>query len=213
MNSKVRLISTKYFQWSYILRAVMIISIILAIWKRDYIWIIGTFIGLFISFIPTILHRDAKMTLPWILDFLIAVVSILHMGGRLLDAYYNIPGYLLFTRFFISLLVGFIAFAIIFVLDEYWDGLKMDKYAMAFVVVIATMTIGVILEFLKWLNITGRYTEITNNILMLNLLADTVAGIVIAFIGVYLIKKGEFDDITEDFGQQINKNIIQRAKK
>jgi len=213
MNSKVRLISTKYFQWSYILRAVMIISIILAIWKRDYIWIIGTFIGLFISFIPTILHRDAKMTLPWILDFLIAVVSILHMGGRLLDAYYNIPGYLLFTRFFISLLVGFIAFAIIFVLDEYWDGLKMDKYAMAFVVVIATMTIGVILEFLKWLNITGRYTEITNNILMLNLLADTVAGMVIAFIGVYLIKKGEFDDITEDFGQQINKNIIQRAKK
>jgi hypothetical protein len=88
----------------------------------------------------------------------------------------------------------------------------MDKYAMAFVTVIFTMFVGVILEFMKWLNISGRYTEMTNHVLMLNLLADTVAGIIVAFIGVGLIKSGEFDEITEDFGQQIEKVILSRSK-
>ena len=62
---------------SFILRIVMIISIILSIWKEDYVWVVGTFIGLFISILPSILKRDTKFTLPWILDLLIALVHSL----------------------------------------------------------------------------------------------------------------------------------------
>lgn len=205
------------FSWSFILRLVMIISIILALWKKDIVWVVGTCIGFFISILPSILKKDVKFTLPWVFDFFIALVSILHIGGRFLDYYYTVPGYVLVTRFFISSLVAFIALAMIFILDEHWDGLKMDKYAMAFVTVIFTMAIGVILEFIKWFNISGFYyaTEYSmkNQTLMLNLSADTIAGVFIALIGVSLIKSGKLDQITDEFGNQVDTIVIDKLEK
>ena len=199
--------------FSFLLRIVMIASLILALWKKDYVWVVGTFIGFFISILPTIIKKDVKFTLPWVLDFLIALVTILFVGGRLLDYDSTIPGYQLVTRFFMSTLVAFIALAVIYVLDEHWNGLKMDKYAMGFLTIILTMTVGVFLEFIKWLNITGIYYVKTNHALMMNLSADTVAGIIIAVIGVNLIKSGKFDKMTDDFGNQIDKMVIDRLEK
>jgi hypothetical protein len=197
---------------SFILRIIIVVSIILAVWKKDWAWVVGTSIGLFISFFPSILKKDVKLTLPWIFDFLIAFVSILHICGRLLDYYMIIPGYQLMTRFFISILVAFISLTMIFILDEHWDGLMMDKYAMGFVTVILTMAMGVFLEFVKWLNITGTYYVRTNQVTMMNLTADTIAGIVIAIIGVNLIKRGTFEKITDAFGNQIDELVIQRIE-
>ena len=199
--------------FSFLLRIIMIISLILALWKKDYTWVVGTLIGFTISILPTILKKDTKFTLPWILDFLIALVTILFVGGRLLDYDSTVPGYQLVTRFFMSIFVAFLGLAVIYVLDEHWDGLKMDKYAMAFVTVILTMSIGVFLEFIKWLNITGIYYIKSNHALMMNLSADTVAGIIIAIIGVNLIKSGKFEKITDDFGNQIDKMVIERLDK
>lgn len=199
--------------FSFLLRIVMIISLILALWKKDFVWVIGTFIGFFISILPVIIKKDLKFTLPWFLDFLIALVTILFVGGRLLGYDSTIPGYQLVTRFFISALVAFIGLAVIYVLDEHWDGLKMDKYAMGFLTIIFTMAMGVFLEFIKWLNITGMYYIKTNQVLMMNLSADTVAGIIIAIIGVNLIKTGKFDKLTDNFGSQIDKMVIDRLEK
>jgi hypothetical protein len=203
----------KCFSFSFLLRIVLIISIVLAFWRKDWVWVVGTCIGLFISMLPSIFKRDLKFTLPWILDFLIALVTILHIGGRLLDYYYTIENYQLLTRFFISFLVGFIGLSMIYILDEHWDGLKMDKYAMAFITIIFTMAVGVILEFVKWLNVTGTFYVRTNHSLMLNLSADTIAGIIIAILGVNLIKTGKFDEITDDFSNQIDKLIIDKIEK
>jgi hypothetical protein len=198
---------------SFLLRVVMILSLFLALWKKDYAWVVGTSIALFISFLPTLMNKDITITLPWIFDFLIALILILHVGGRLLDYYIIIPGYEIITRFFISFLVAFVSFTLIYILDEYWDGLKMDKTAMAFVVVISTMSIGVILEFVKWLNITGTLYIKTNHVLMLNLTADTIVGIIIATVGYIFIKSGEFDELTRDFGKQINERLIKKQEK
>ncbi len=198
------------FSISFILRIIIIFSLILAVLRKDWVWVVGTSIGLSLSLIPSILKRDIKFSLPWFLDFLIATVSILHIGGRLLDYYYTIPLYQEFTRFFISILVASIALAMIYILDEHWDGLKMDKYAMAFVTVIFTMAVGVFLEFIKWLNVTGTYYVKTNHVLMINLSLDTIAGIVIAIIGVSLIKSGKFERMTDEFGNQIDKMVIEK---
>ena len=191
----------------------MIISIILAIWRKDWVWVVGTIIGLLISLLPSIIKKDIMFTLPWLLDFLIAFVSILHIGGRLLDYYYTIPGYQIVTRFFISVLVAFIALSISFILDEHWDGLKMNKYAMGFVTIIFTITIGVFFEIIKWANVTGSYYEKTYNSVMFNLSTDIFAGITIAIIGVNLIKSGKFDKMTDSFSTQFDKMIIDKLEK
>ena len=202
---------------SYSIRTAIIISLILAFWKKDWIWVIGTIIGLIISFTPTLLKRDIHFSLPWPIDLMIAAITLLHMGGRLLEGYIAIPGYLEFTHFAISILVAFLAFAFIYILDKYWDGLEMDKYALAFVVVFFTMATGVLMEFGKWIldYLFGSppYRQWTLENTMINLLVTTIAGVVMAIIGVNLIKRGSFESMTKDFGKQINSTIIHRKKR
>lgn len=201
---------------SYSLKTAMIISLILAFWKKDWIWVFGTIIGLIISFMPTLLKRDIKFTLPWPIDLMIAVITLLHMGGRLLEGYSIIPWYLQFTHFAISIFVAFLAFAFIYILDEYWEGLEMDKYAMAFVVIIFTMAAGVAMEFGKWITdyLLGSpiYRQWTLENTMINLLVATIAGVSMAIIGVSLIKRGSLETMTEEFGKQIDSTIIHRKK-
>ena len=197
---------------SYSMKIVLIVTLVLAIWKREWIWVFGCIIGIIIGFIPTLLKNDIKVTLPWSIEILIAGILALNMGGILLNAYYIIPGYAGITQFLTSVLIAFFAFAIIYILDQYWDELKMDKYAMAFVVVITTMASSVILEFIKWFQIFGRKSETVESVLV-SLFISTIAGIVMAMIGVNLIKEGKFESMTEDLGKQVDSTIIKRMKK
>jgi hypothetical protein len=194
---------------SYSMKVVLLVTIVLAFWKREWIWVLMTIVGTIIAFIPTILKRDIKITLPWSVELLIAGVLALNMGGILLDAYYIIPGYAGLFQFFTSILVAFFAFAIIFILDIYWDGLMMDKYAMAFVVVVTTMASASILEFVKWFQIFGRKSETVEQVLA-SMLISTFAGVVMALIGVSLIRKGKFELMTEDLGKQLSSRFINK---
>jgi len=193
------------------MKIVLIVTLVLAIWKKEWIWVLGCIAGFIIGFLPTLLKRDIKVTLPWSIELLIAGVLSLNMGGVLLNAYYSIPGYAGFTQFLTSVLVAFLAFAVIYIVDIYWNGLNMDKYAMAVVVVITTMASGVIMEFIKWFQIFGRKPETVEQVLI-SLLISTIAGILIAIISVNLIKQGTFETMTEEFGEQINSTVIHRKK-
>lgn len=200
---------------SYNLKICIIVLIIISILKQNWIWIFGSTFGLIVSMIPTILKRNYQITLPLVLDVLITTSLLLHIGGGLLNAYHNIPHYDSLTHFVSSFLVAFLAFVIIYILHIYWEGLVMDKYAMAFLVVFCTIAIGVIWEFNEWLTdlIFQTSEQWGYNDTIKDLSIDTLAGIIMAIIGVNLIKKGSFDEMTEDFGEQIDKKIIQKMEK
>ena len=198
---------------SYILRMIMIIFLIISIWELHWIWIFGCILALIVSLVPAILKRNYQITLPLVLEIFITIALILHVGGGLLGAY-GIAHYDTLTHFVSSLLVAFLAFVIIFILDEYWDGLKMDKYAMAFVVVLTTIAMGVIWEFNEWITdiVFGTHEQWGYIDTLKDLVIDTLAGMLMAAIGVSMIKRGSFDEMTEDFGEQIDKKIIKSKK-
>lgn len=198
---------------SYILKIIMIIFLFISIWKVHWVWIFGCILALIVSFFPTILKKNFHITLPLILEILITITLILHVGGGLLGAY-KIPNYDTFTHFVSSFLVAFLAFIIIYILDEYWDGLTMDKYAMAFVVVITTIAMGVIWEFNEWITdlAFGTHEQWGYNDTIKDLFIDTLAGVVMAIIGVSMIKRGSFNEITEELGKQIDEKILKRKK-
>jgi hypothetical protein len=210
-ENRKKLQATHNLITSYSMKIVLITTIIIAIWKREWIWVIGCVIGIIITLSPSLIKRNIKITLPWSIELLIATVAALNMIGVLLNAYLTIPGFPQFVDFLTSTLVAFLAFALIYIIDEYWDGLNMDKYAMAFVVVTTTMASCVVLEFIKWFKIFGAKQSSVEDVLI-SLLIGTIGGIVTAFIGVNLIKKGKFDSITQDFGKQIDTTIIERIK-
>jgi hypothetical protein len=198
---------------SYTLKIFMIIFLVISIWKLHWIWIFGCILAIIISLVPTILKRNYQITLPLILDILITFALLLHVGGGLLGAY-EIPNYDTLTHFISSFLVAFLAFVIIYILHVYWDGLIMDKYAMAFLVVITTIAMGVVWEFNEWITdlIFGTTEQLGYTDTIKDLFIDTIAGIAMAIIGVTMIKHGSFDSITKDFGKQIDKRIIKSKR-
>ena len=202
----------KHVLASYSMKIVLFITIVIAIGQSEWLWVIGSVVGIVIGFIPSLIKQNVNVTLPWPIEFLIVGIIALNMGGVLLRAYTTIPWYAGLTQFLISILVAFLAFAIIYILDIYWDGLKMDQSAMAFVVVITTMAAAVIFEFIKWFRIFGSRSESVEQVLI-SLLESTIAGIIMAAVGSYLIKHGEFGQYTEGLGKQVDKNIIQRFEK
>ena len=198
---------------SYILKVVMVIFLFISIWKLHWIWIFGCILAIIVSLVPTILKRNYQITLPLILEILVTFALILHIGGGLLGAY-GISHYDTLTHFVSSFLVAFLAFVIIYILDEHWDGLMMDKYAMAFVVVFATIAMGVIWEFNEWITdiVFGTNEQWGYTDTLKDLFIDTLAGIAMAIIGVGMIKRGSFEEMTDEFGKQIDNRIIKSKK-
>ena len=199
----------------HVLKIIMFVLLVIAFWKNDWTGVFGCIIGIILSFIPSILHKNFNITLPWILDTLIAFALFLHIGGVVLNAYHIIPFYDTLTHFVSSIIVAFLAFVSIYILDKYWKGLHMNKYAMAFIVIIFTMAMGVVWEFFEWTTdlLFGTNEQWGLHDTMKDLLIDTIAGIFIAFIGVNMIKSGRFQKLTHKLGKQINTSIINKNKK
>jgi hypothetical protein len=199
---------------SYILRILSILLLIVSILRMDWIWVFACSMAIVVSFVPTILKRDYQITLPWILDLLLASALLLHVGGGVLNAYHTIPGYDHITHFVSGVLIAFLAFVIIYILDVYWDGLHMEMHAMAFVVVIFTMAMGVVWELFEWSLdlLLGTQGQWGLDDTMMDLLIDTTAGIFVAVIGVRLVKRGKLVEFTKEFGEQIDRGIIHRDK-
>lgn len=197
---------------SHSVKFVLVITLILAVWKQAWLWVIGSVIGLVIESLPYLVKRDVDIALPWSIELLIAAVIGFNMCGVLLSAYYSIPYFSDVTHFLAAILFAFLAFAVIYIVDEHWDGLNMDKYAMAFVVVVTTMAAGVILEFIRYFNLFGRKQYTVEGVL-LGLFTTMIAGILMALVGVNLIKKGKFDRMTDELSESFDENVIEKMKK
>ncbi len=213
MNKRKNFLKSNFISL-HILKIIMFILLIIAFWEDDLTGVFGCIIGIILSFIPSILHKNFNITLPWILDTLIAFALFLHIGGVVLNVYHTIPYYDSLTHFVSAILVAFLAFVSIYILDKYWKGLHMNKYAMAFIVIIFTMAMGVIWEFFEWATDILFQTQEQWGLqdTMKDLFSDTIADIFIALVGVNLNKKGRFQNITYNLGKQINSRMINRSK-
>ena len=104
---------------SYSMKLVIVATLVLAIYVNQWIWVIGSFVAIFIGFVPALLKQDISFNLPWSVELLIASVFGLNMIGVLLNAYNTIPGFDTITQVLFSVLVAFFAFAIVYIPVSY----------------------------------------------------------------------------------------------
>jgi hypothetical protein len=199
---------------SFGLKTCMIILLLISIINIQINWIFGCSLGIFLSFIPMILNKNYKIHLPLILDILITLALFLHIGGVLLDAYQLIPFYDVLTHFVSSFIIAFLSFISIYIIDEFWDGLQMDKYALAFIVVLLTVSLGVVWEFAEWSSdiFFGTHEQWGYNDTIKDLSVDMLAGIVLAILGITLIKRHQFDELIDDLEKGIQNRVLNRNK-
>ena len=88
----------------------------------------------------------------------------------------------------------------------------MDKYAMAFIVVVLTVALGVVWEFAEWSSdlLFGTYEQWGYADTIKDLFVDMIAGIVMAVLGLFLIKRGDFKGLTDGLGEGVENIFLKR---
>ena len=199
---------------SHIFRLAMVFLFVVAIALDDLSWTLICLSGIIVSAVPIFLKRYLKVEVPDVLDLLITLALFLHTGavGVFDNIYHILPEFDLVTHFASSVVVAFIALIALYLLDEYWDGLHINIYAMAFAVVVITMACGVVWELGEWAigKLWGIYFQVDLDDTMIDLLVDTIGATVMAVIGIYLIKNGTLKELTKSLGKladtHLNKN-------
>lgn len=190
---------------SHILKVFMIILGIWSIVKQDYIWAFASFLSFFVAMSPLLVKRNFKISLPWIMELLIIIPLTMHVWGGVLDLY-AVPYYDKAAHFIVSIIIAFLALIIIYVLDVYWEGLKMDLFMVGFFIVIFTIALGGIWEIGEYvmdLVVVGEHkAQVSLDDTMLDLVYDSLAGIIVGIGGTLGIRRGEFRDIINSLGKQ-----------
>ena len=190
-----------------LMNSVLALTLVVAIWKQEWIWVVGCIFGLFILLVPLMLHRYRNDLIPWPVDVLVATICLLNMGGVLLRGYYEIPLYSEITQLLVSILVALLAFALVYILDRYWDGLKMNIYAMVYVVVVTTMAAMMIFEAIKYIGIFGmRSTSV--EMMLLSMFVGTGGGVIMGLFCLWLVNKGKFEPLFHVMGEKLNEKVI-----
>lgn len=200
---------------SYLLKICIFSLIIISIHQRQWVYFFGSTLALILSLVPTLFKRNYQITLPLALELLITISLLFHIGGEILQGYQNIPHYDTIAHFVSGFTIAFLSFVIIYILHVFWDGLIMNRNAMALLVVFCTMAMGVVWEFTEWISdlVFSTNTQWSYLDTIKDLAMDTLAGIVMAVIGVNMIEKGSFDEMTESLGEQVNQKIIMKMQK
>ncbi len=196
----------KIFYLSLAFKILLISFFVYAFVNFENLWVLWSFLIIIVSFIPIFLNRVFKMPIPWLLDFLVTIALLLHLGNGLFDASEFIPLYNKFTHFFSSLILAFIVLFAMYLLDRFY---RTPIQKIFFDVIVVTMALGVVWEFLEWTSdiLFDLNAQPSLQDTMLDLLADTLGGILMAFIGIYLIRKGILKNLTKDFKEYIHSNF------
>lgn len=195
----------------FLLILVLLLMFIFSILKNNWLWSFFILVMIGIAFIPTLFRVFLKINFPYLFDVFISLALIFHIDFSLFNILNFIPFYNKFTHFFSAVVVAFIFLIFLFVFKEYYLGVKINTFKILFDVVVVTMAFGVIWEFLEWSSdyLFGLNSQPSLNDTMGDLFADTLGGLLIAFVGYFLIKRG----ILKKFSKNFKKHLEELANK
>ena len=186
---------------------------ILGLWAlvryQDVMWALASFFVLFLSFSPVLIRRNLNISLPWLLELLIVIPLALHVWGGVLGLYGAIPFYDKLAHFISVAVIAFLALIVVYVIDVYWDGLKMDLFMVGFFIAIFSIAIGGIWEIGEYVSdmliVGAPKAQESLDDTMMDLIYDTAAGIIVAVAGTIAIRRGELAGLITSLGGEAKK--------
>ena len=186
------------FSWkrylSFNLKLVLIAMAFITFFKGEYTWFAGTLVAIFLSFTPAILKKDFNVELPIIFDFAITLSIFLHVIGGYLHFYYLVFFYDHITHLLSSATISLLSVTLLYALTYHFKILKLPPIAFGMLTVFITISMGVFWEFMEW----GTDLMLGTNLqwglqdTMMDLLFDTVAGLIVGTFAMLRLKTGDF---------------------
>jgi hypothetical protein len=195
------------------LKVGIFILAMLAFFTGSYVWVFSAMFALVFAFVPTILRRNYRISIPWLFELLIFLALFLHAAGGVLGLYYRIEAWDTITHFVSTFMLSVVALTILYLMHVYWDGLYMDIRAIMVFTLFIGVFLGVAWEVLEWSSDTMFGTQEQHGLddTMKDLVMDMVGAMIAAMLGARWIIDGTLRRMTADFGDVLNEKVFKHA--
>ncbi len=195
---------------SLLIKVGIIISALIALVDGSYVWVFAGLFALIFSFVPTILKKNYKITIPWILELLIFLALFLHVAGGVFGLYGKFEWWDTMTHFVSTFMLAVVGLTVIYLMHVYWDGLKMDIRAIMVFTVFIGAFLGGVWEILEWSadQMFGTSEQHGLDDTMKDLVMDLVGAMIAAMLGAKWILDGTLRRMTADFGDAMNEKVF-----
>jgi len=194
---------------AYLMQGLIFSYIILALCQKDYLNLFGGIICLSITFLPLIIKRKWRITLPWTLNFLIVLSLYLYVGGQIMGWYATLsPFYDKIGHLIGSATVALLGFALTVIIKNFSE-LSLTKKQMVFFIVIFAMAIGTLWEIGEFATdqILGTNAQKGLSDTMYDLIFDLLGGLFIALLIQTKFEKIRKNIIPKILKQTLKKNL------
>ncbi len=176
-------------------------------------WVPAALVSLFLSEVPSILHRDLRLVLPVELNLWIVLALFLHVVGGFSGFYDDVPGWDHLTHAMSASLVAVLGFVSVVVLDKYVSAIYLPPPFLAFFIVMFTMSVGVCWELMEYINdeLTGSMLQYSLDDTMVDLLFDSFGGFTVAAFGSYYLRHTTPDHFVESLQIEAARKEVRRV--
>ena len=197
---------------SLLIKVGIVLSALVALVGGSYVWVFAGLFALFFSFVPSILKKNYKISIPWVLELLIFLALFLHVIGGAFGLYEKFNNWDTVTHFVSTFMLAVVGLTVIYLMHVYWDGLMMDIRAIMVFTVFIGAFLGGIWEIMEWSTdqIFGTTEQHGLDDTMKDLVMDMVGAMIAAMLGAKWILDGTMRRMTADFGDALNEKVFGR---
>jgi uncharacterized membrane protein YjdF len=195
---------------SWLLTALMPILSLYSFYKNDYLWGFACAMAFLLSITPIILRRQYGLALPPEINFLIVLALFLHVGGGALGLY-RIQGWDYITHFLSSGVIAILGFMAVVILDQYSTSIEMNRWMVGFFVVVFAIAMGALWEMGEYICdfIFGTTEQAGLDDSMVDLMIDSLAGLIVGIIGAIYLKFAPKERFVDDLNVE---DMIEKIK-
>lgn len=159
------------------------------IYIKHYLFAFSALIAILLSLIPALLKRNYNINLPWGIDFLITFVLYIHTFGLTFKLYKTVFYYDIIMHLLGTVVIALLGFIIVYTL-HFTKKVRLTILLIGFFTVIFAIGVGALWEIGEFAidQFLGTQAQIDNFDTMGDLIYDTIAALITAFVGMLYVK-------------------------
>ncbi len=186
---------------SFIMKILIIFYIFYSLYSKNFLWFLAGIFSFILAISPIFFKKKYGIVLPCEIEFLLVFSLYLYFIGNVNNWYSSLyPIYDKISHFFTSMTIALLGFVTAVIVDKYTET-KMNRHATFFLILLLTISIGALWEIGEYLLdiVFSANYQVSLNDTMLDLIFDTIGGLVVAIFGFIYLKKMPKEHFTKIF--------------
>lgn len=196
--------------WISLFVQLLLISMLpYVIYKGNYIYAAGAILAILFAYVPAMVKRNFNLQLPWFLETAITLALFLHISGLAFGWYLKFRFYDVVLHAYGTMIIALLGFMFVYML-YYLGKIKLSIRTMAIFTFLFAMAVGGLWEIAEFsidhaLGTNAQMGSLQDT--MGDLIFDGVGGILVAFFGMWYVRKTPEKRINKHLAGMLNRKV------